>query len=192
VREIDQKTKSLNRDTEDARSELDQEQQKIMGELFSRIQVVLDKYAKDNGYTLTWTSARRKLRLMFASNTIDITRRSSSFTTRTRRQPLRRRQQRRGRLFPSRRSRLPNLRRRRSNKGVRVKSASVIFADRGLALALPALAENPSKVGVINLQSAIVSTKDGRRPPMTFRRGSIPRRRIWTNARPISRSFRIS
>jgi outer membrane protein len=74
VREIDQKTKSLNRDTEDARSELDQEQQKIMGELFSRIQVVLDKYAKDNGYTLILDISSPQTPVMFASNTIDITR----------------------------------------------------------------------------------------------------------------------
>ena len=74
VREIDQKTKSLNRDTEDERAELDQEQQKLMGELFSRIQVVLDKYAKDNGYTLILDISSPQTPVMYASNTIDITR----------------------------------------------------------------------------------------------------------------------
>ncbi len=74
VREIDQKTKSLNRDTEDARAELDQEQQKIMGELFSRVQVVLDKYAKDNGYTLILDISSPQTPVMYASNGIDITR----------------------------------------------------------------------------------------------------------------------
>jgi len=74
VREIDQKTKSLNSDTEDARSELDQEQQKLMGALFSRIQVVLDKYAKDNGYTLILDISSPQTPVMFASNSIDVTR----------------------------------------------------------------------------------------------------------------------
>jgi outer membrane protein len=74
VREIDQKTKSLNRDTEDARAELDQEQQKLMGELFSRIQVVLDKYAKDNGYSLILDISSPQTPVMYASNTIDVTR----------------------------------------------------------------------------------------------------------------------
>jgi outer membrane protein len=74
VREIDQKTKALNRDTEDARSELDQEQQKLMGELFSRIQVVLDKYAKDNGYTLILDISSAQTPVMYASNAIDVTR----------------------------------------------------------------------------------------------------------------------
>jgi outer membrane protein len=74
VREIDQKTKALNRDTEDARAELDQEQQKLMGELFSRIQVVLDKYAKDNGYTLILDISSAQTPVMYASNAIDVTR----------------------------------------------------------------------------------------------------------------------
>src|SRR5438552_13147110 len=74
VREIDQKTKSLNRDTEDARAELDQEEQKLMGALFSRIQVVLDKYAKDNGYTLILDISSPQTPVMFASNSIDVTR----------------------------------------------------------------------------------------------------------------------
>ena len=44
-----------------------------------------------------------------------------------------------------------------------MKSASLVLPIVGIALALPALAENPTKVGVINLQSAIVSTKDGQK-----------------------------
>ena len=52
MREIDQNTKSLNRETEDAQAELDQEQNKIMQELGQRIVAVIDKYAKDNGYAL--------------------------------------------------------------------------------------------------------------------------------------------
>src|SRR6266851_7473063 len=74
VREIDQKTKSLNRDTEDARAELDQEEQKIMNELGSRIGAVIDKYAKDNGYALVLDVSSPQTPVMYASNTIDITR----------------------------------------------------------------------------------------------------------------------
>ncbi len=74
VREIEQKTKSLNRDTEDARSELDQEEQRIMNELGSRIVAVIDKYSKDNGYVLVLDVSSPQTPVMFASNTIDITR----------------------------------------------------------------------------------------------------------------------
>ena len=73
VREIDQKTKSLNRDTEDARAELDQEEQKIMGELGGRIMSVIDKYAKDNGYNLILDVSNPQTPVLYASNTIDIT-----------------------------------------------------------------------------------------------------------------------
>src|SRR5689334_10685924 len=73
VRDIDQKTKSLNRDTEDARAELDQEEQKIMSELGGRITAVIDKYAKDNGYTLILDVSNPQTPVLYASNTIDIT-----------------------------------------------------------------------------------------------------------------------
>jgi outer membrane protein len=73
VREIDQKTKALNRDTEDARAELDQEERKIMNELGGRIMAVVDKYAKDNGYTLILDVSSPQTPVLYASSTIDIT-----------------------------------------------------------------------------------------------------------------------
>ena len=73
TREIEQKTKALNRDTEDARGELDQEEQKIMNELGGRIMAVIDKYAKDNGYTLVLDVSSPQTPVLFASATIDIT-----------------------------------------------------------------------------------------------------------------------
>ena len=74
TREIDQKTKSLNRDTEDARAELDQEEQKIMNQLGSRIIAVIDKYAKDNGYAMILDVSSPQTPVMFASNSVDVTR----------------------------------------------------------------------------------------------------------------------
>jgi len=73
VREIDQKTKSLKYDTEDAQAELNQEEQKIMGELFARIRAVVDKYAKDNGYVLVLDDSSQQT-MVYASSSIDITR----------------------------------------------------------------------------------------------------------------------
>jgi outer membrane protein len=74
MREVDQKTKALNRDTEDARAELDQEEQKIMNELGSRIMAVIDKYAKDHGYAMILDVSSPQTPVMYASNTVDITR----------------------------------------------------------------------------------------------------------------------
>jgi outer membrane protein len=73
VREIDQKTKSLNRDMEDAQAELNQEEQKIMGELLGRLMQVVNKYAKDNGYVLVLDVSSQQTPVMYASNTIEIT-----------------------------------------------------------------------------------------------------------------------
>src|SRR5262249_19547859 len=74
MRDIDQKTKSLNRDTEDAQAELDQEQGKIMQELGQRIMVVVDKYSKDKGYSLILdVSNQQQGSVLFATNDIDIT-----------------------------------------------------------------------------------------------------------------------
>ena len=59
---IDGKTKSFNRDMEDAQAEFEQEQQKILQELGGRMMAVIDKYAKDNSYTLIldWASRLAK------------------------------------------------------------------------------------------------------------------------------------
>ncbi|MBK9169743.1 MAG: OmpH family outer membrane protein [Bryobacterales bacterium] len=73
MRDIDQKTRALNRDTEDAQQELDQEQQRIMQELGQRVLAVIDKYSKDNGYSLILDISAQASPVVFAVNGIDIT-----------------------------------------------------------------------------------------------------------------------
>jgi len=73
MRDVDQKTKSLNRDTEDAQAELDQEQGKIMQELGGRIMAVINKYSKDHGYSLIIDVSSQQTPVLFAANEIDIT-----------------------------------------------------------------------------------------------------------------------
>ena len=74
MRDIDAKTTSLKRDTEDANADLEQEQQKIMGELGGKMISVLNKYATENGYALVMDISSQQTPVLFASNTIDITR----------------------------------------------------------------------------------------------------------------------
>ena len=74
VRDIDQATKSLNRDTEDAQAEVEQAESKIMQELGGRIMAVVDKYAKDNGYALILDVSNPQAPVVFAASSIDITR----------------------------------------------------------------------------------------------------------------------
>jgi outer membrane protein len=71
--DIDQKTKSFNRAVEDAQSELDQEQNKVLNELGGRMLAVLDKYAKDNGYAIILDVSNQNTPVLFAANSIDVT-----------------------------------------------------------------------------------------------------------------------
>lgn len=73
TREIDISTKALNRDTEDAQTELDQEQGKVMNELGQKLMAVLDKYAKENGYALVIDVSNPQTPVLWASNAVDLT-----------------------------------------------------------------------------------------------------------------------
>lgn len=73
MRNIDSKTTSFNRDLRDAQEEWDQEQQKVLQELGQKMMVVIDKYAKDNGYSLIVDVSNPQTPVLYASSTIDIT-----------------------------------------------------------------------------------------------------------------------
>ncbi|MBK5295203.1 MAG: OmpH family outer membrane protein [Acidobacteriia bacterium] len=73
TRDIDQKTKSLNRETEDAQAEFEQEQNKIMNELGGRLMAVIDKYGKDNGYTLILDVSSQQTPVLFVATGVEVT-----------------------------------------------------------------------------------------------------------------------
>ena len=73
MRDIDQKTKSLNRDTEDAQADLEQDQQKVLQELGQKMMAVIDKYARDNGYTLILDVSSPQTPVLYVSSGFDIT-----------------------------------------------------------------------------------------------------------------------
>jgi outer membrane protein len=70
MRDIDQKTKALNRDAEDAQAEVDQETGKIMQELGGRMMAVINKYAKDKGYALVLDVSSQQSPVLFAPDDI--------------------------------------------------------------------------------------------------------------------------
>jgi outer membrane protein len=74
MRDIDLKNTSLKRDTEDANADLEQEQQRIMGDLGGKMISILNKYSTDNGFALVLDISSQQTPVLFASNTIDITR----------------------------------------------------------------------------------------------------------------------
>lgn len=72
--EIDQKTKSLNRLTEDAQTDWDQDLNRLLQELWQKVYVVVQKYAQDNGYSLVLDiSPSQQSPVVWAANGTDIT-----------------------------------------------------------------------------------------------------------------------
>jgi len=74
ARDIDSATTSLKRDNEDAQNEVQEAERKVMDELGGKMMAVLNKYAADNGYVLVIDVSNPQTPVLFASNTIDITR----------------------------------------------------------------------------------------------------------------------
>jgi outer membrane protein len=74
ARDIDSMTKSLQRDTDDAREDVNQEQQKILNDLGAKVMAVLNKYAVDKQFTMVFDISGQPNNVMFATNSIDITR----------------------------------------------------------------------------------------------------------------------
>jgi outer membrane protein len=74
MRDIDQKSNSLKRDGDDFNQDVQQEQQRVLGEIYPKIISVLNKYAADNGYVMVVDVGAQQTPVLFASPAIDITR----------------------------------------------------------------------------------------------------------------------
>jgi outer membrane protein len=73
TRNIDTKTKSYNRQLEDAQAELEAEQQKLVNVLGQKMMAVIDKYAQQNGFAIVLDVSNQNTPVLYASNTVDIT-----------------------------------------------------------------------------------------------------------------------
>ena len=73
AREIDEKKKRLERDMQDAEEDLKTEQQKVLQGLGQRMMAVIEKYAKDNGYSMILDVSNPNTPVLYASSGIDIT-----------------------------------------------------------------------------------------------------------------------
>jgi outer membrane protein len=74
MRDIDQRRKQLQRDTDDAQAELQQDQDRVLQELGQKMMVVVDRYAAEHGFALILDVSSPQTPVLYASNTIDITR----------------------------------------------------------------------------------------------------------------------
>jgi outer membrane protein len=72
-RQIDSKTKSFNREVEDAQAEAEAEQQKLVNDLGGKLMQVIDKYAQQNGFSVILDVSNPNTPVLYASNTVDIT-----------------------------------------------------------------------------------------------------------------------
>jgi outer membrane protein len=66
--------RNLQRDSQDAQQDLQEEQQRILGSLSQKMQQVMNKYAVDHQLTMIMDVSGQPSNILFASNTIDITR----------------------------------------------------------------------------------------------------------------------
>jgi outer membrane protein len=74
ARDIDIATKSLNRDTDDANADLEQENQRLVNELAGKMIAIVGKYATEKGYSMVVDIGSQNTPVIWASNTVDITR----------------------------------------------------------------------------------------------------------------------
>jgi outer membrane protein len=73
ARSIDTKTKSYNRDMEDAQAEAQAEERKMLEELSGKMQVVIEKYAQANNYTVLLDVSNQNTNVIWISTAIDVT-----------------------------------------------------------------------------------------------------------------------
>ena len=71
--DIAEKTKKLNRDFEDAQQDYQQDLDKILQEFYAKMRVVVDRYAKDNGYTLVLDIGSPQTPVVFVAEAADVT-----------------------------------------------------------------------------------------------------------------------
>jgi outer membrane protein len=70
---IESKKKSLQREMEDAQADLESDQNKLLAQLGQKILAVIERYSRDNGYTMVLDVGSQNTPVIYASPSIDIT-----------------------------------------------------------------------------------------------------------------------
>ena len=73
ARKIDVKNKDYQRSLEDAQAEFQAEQDRLLNDLGAKLMAVINKYAKDNAYSLVVDVSNPQTPIMYAAENIDIT-----------------------------------------------------------------------------------------------------------------------
>ncbi len=73
-RDIETMQRNLQRDSDDTRQDMDQDQQRVLNDLGGRMMQVVQKYAADNQISMVFDVSQQPNNLLFASTGMDITR----------------------------------------------------------------------------------------------------------------------
>lgn len=73
MRDIDSKTTSLKRDSEDFDADVQEEESKVMQELGAKMMKVLEKYATDNGFGVVLDVSNPQTGVLWRASAVDIT-----------------------------------------------------------------------------------------------------------------------
>jgi outer membrane protein len=73
-REIESMQRNLQRDSDDTRADMDQDQQRVLNDLGGKMMQVIQKYAADNQISMVFDVSQQPNNLLFATTAIDITR----------------------------------------------------------------------------------------------------------------------
>jgi outer membrane protein len=73
MRQIDSETTALKRATEDAQADVEQEESKIINELGAKLYAIVEKYARENGYSMIIDVSGQQQPVWWASDSINIT-----------------------------------------------------------------------------------------------------------------------
>lgn len=71
--DIDTRTKNFNRDVADAQQDLTEEQDRVLGELYGRLQAVVNKYGNENGYAVILDVSSQNTPVVFMANAVEVT-----------------------------------------------------------------------------------------------------------------------
>lgn len=74
TRQIDEKTKSYNRDMEDAQAELSEDNRRLLEDMTNKMTKVIDEYATANRFSIIFDISNPNTPVLYTSNLIDITR----------------------------------------------------------------------------------------------------------------------
>jgi outer membrane protein len=73
-REIETMQRNLQRDSDDTRADMDQDQQRVLNDLGGKMMQIIQKYAADNQISMVFDVSQQPNNLLFATTAIDITR----------------------------------------------------------------------------------------------------------------------